>query len=312
MRLALVGCGGVGRAFIKLLEDKQNALKARGLFLRLTHTIDVENSADYDKMLARHKADMLVLATPTDKESGEPGYSYIKAAFKHGMHVVTADKGPILLAYHELKKMAENNGVKLGIGCTTGGALPAINAGEMALAGADILSIEGILNGASNFILEEMREQHKSFNEALAEAQRLGIAETDPSLDVEGWDTAIKLLILTNVLLNENKRLADVEVRGITGLNRYDLNQATHAGLRYKLVGRSAYVNNRLLMKVEPLVFGPQHPYYHVEGKNKVVRYTTDTLGELTISGGASGVFAAAASLLRDIINIALCFSDKP
>jgi homoserine dehydrogenase len=304
MRIVLIGCGGVGQAFVKLVEDKQQFLAAKGLPLQITHIIDLANSDDFMPLLSSKTVDLAVLATPTNKESGEPGYSYIKAALSHGLHVVTADKGPVLLAYHELKELAAANGVKLGIGCTTSGALPAINGGLLDLAGAAIHSIEGVLNGTTNFILEEMREKQKSYAEALSEAQQLGIAETDPSLDVEGWDTAIKLLILTNALLGEHKRLADIEVRGITALTPADIEQAARAGLRYRLVGKSAYEQGQLVMKVEPLALDPAHPFYQAEGTNKAVRYISDTLGELTISGGASSVRAAAAALLRDIVNM--------
>jgi homoserine dehydrogenase len=304
MRIALIGCGGVGQAFVKLVEEKKEVLAAQGLPLRITHIIGRANSADFHQIIAAKSADLAVLATPTNKESGEPGYSYIKAALSNGLHVVSADKGPILLSYHELKALAAAKGVKLGIGCTTGGALPAINGGLLDLAGAAILSIEGLLNGASNFILAEMRERRKSYAEALREAQQLGITESDPCLDVDGWDTAIKLLILTNVLLGEQKKLSDMEVRGISGLSAAELQQAARAGLRYKLVGQSRYEQGRLTLTVGPQLLSAAHPFYWVEGKNKAVRYTTDTLGELLLSGGASGVRAAAASLLRDIINI--------
>ena len=304
MRIALIGHGGVGQAFVQLLEDKKAALKAMGLPLQITCIVDLENIADFMALLSEQAADLVVLATPTNKESGEPGYSYAKAALSHGLHVVTADKGPLVIAYHELKELAAANGVKLGIGCTTGGALPAINGGLLDLAGAAIISIEGVLNGATNFVLEKMRETQVNYAEALQEAQRLGVTEADPSLDVEGWDTAIKLLILTNVLFNEHKRLADIEVCGITGLTQEDIQQAARKGLRYKLVGSSAYKQGALTIAVKPLALEPTHPFYHVEGTNKAVRYITDTLGELTISGGGGSARAAAAALLRDIINI--------
>lgn len=304
MRIALIGYGGVGKAFEKLLKDKRDHLAAMGLWLELKYIIDQENSGDFDALLENRDVDLLVLATPTNKESGEPGLSYIKAALNSGIHVVTADKGPVLLAYHQLKQIAAQNGVYLGIGCTTGGALPAVNGGLVELAGASILSIEGVLNGTSNFILDEMRQKNIGYAEALQEAQRLGIAEADPSLDVEGFDTAAKLVILANALLGEHKTLAEVRRCGITAISAADIAQAAREGEKYKLVGRAAYHDGELLLTVRPERLGAEHPFYMVDGKNKAVRYESDTLGDLTISGGASGTTPAAASLLRDIINI--------
>ena len=300
----------MGKAFVKLIEDKKAALAATaGLTLKLQYIIDKENSADFDAMLSKRDVDLAVIATPTDRHSGEPGYTYIKKALQNGIHVVTADKGPILLAYDELHEIAARQNVRLGIGCTTGGALPAINGGLIDLAGAEILAIEGVLNGTSNFILDEMREKNSGYAEALATAQKLGIAETDPTLDVEGWDTAIKLLILVNVLLRQRKTLADIQVRGITAISAADIAQAARQGQKYRLLGQAAYKNGALIMEVAPKPLGPEHPFYIVDGKNKAVRYISDTMGDLTIIGGASGLIPAAASLLRDIVNIHKSFA---
>lgn len=322
MKIALIGYGGVGKAFVRLLGDKNAYLQAQGLHIQLNYIIDLAGGiyepdgiglaqlpgfspgVDFDALLKRRDIDLLVLTTPTNKETSEPGYSYIKAALASGIDVVTADKGPILLAYHELKQIARENRAQLAIGCTTGGALPAINAGLIELAGAQILSIEGVLNGTTNFILDEMRQKQISYAEALQTARQLGIAEPDPTLDVEGFDTAAKLLILTNALLGQHKTLADIDICGITGLTAAEVAEAARAGQKYKLVGRAAYQDGELVMTVAPQRLDAEHPFYMVDGKNKAVRYVSDTLGDLTVSGGASGVIPAAASLLRDIINI--------
>lgn len=302
MHTALVGYGGVGKAFEQLLLDKRDYLRSIGLNLSLDRIVN-SKGPDFGEILAQGGFDLLVLTTPTNIVDGEPGYAYIKQALQHGLHVVTADKGPIVRAYHELRRLAAQNGVTLGIGCTTGGALPAINGGLIDLAGARISRIEGVLNGTSNYILEQMR-QGLSYAEALQEAQQQGIAETDPRLDVEGWDTACKLLILVNAVLDEQQTLADINVRGITDLTPADMQAAARQGLRYRLVGQAAYQNGQLRMSVVPQALDADHPFYLAEGSNKAVRYVSDTLGELTLAGGGGGTRAAAASLLRDIINI--------
>lgn len=336
MRLALVGYGGVGKAFVELLILKKKHLEKRGLIVSLNYVIsskggiynpkgidliDLMEFSKYEKditkypyggesnitfscILDNNDIDLLVEMTPTNKESGEPGMTYIAASLKNKIHVVTANKGPILIGYYKLKEIALKNNVQLGIGCTTGGALPTINAGMIDMAGASILSIEGVLNGTTNFIIDDMELNGVSYEKALYKAQKLGIAEKDPSLDVEGWDTATKLIILTNVLMNKKMTFKDVVIQGITTLTNNDIKNALSENKKYKLIGKTIRKDGTINMSVKLEKLDKNHPLYNVDGKNKGVRYTTDTLGDLTLIGGASGVNSAAASVLRDIINI--------
>jgi len=336
MRIAAIGYGGVGQAFVRLIYDKKSQLLAEGIDLKVIYVlgskggvynldgIDLKDLIDFsasnkyissypfggsgdlsfEDIIKNKDVDMVVEMTPTNIETGQPGMYYIKTSLENGYNVVTANKGPILLAYHELQEIASRNNVQLGIGCTTGGALPTINGGIMDLAGSNIYSIEGILNGTTNYILQMMEEEGMEYDEALKKAQELGIAETDPTLDVEGWDTATKLLILTNVLMKEKKTLNDIKVEGITFLTAADVKKALDEGYKYKLIGRAKKVNGKVEMSVKVEKVGINNSLYNVDGKNKAVKYVSDTLGELTIIGGASGVTSAAASILRDIINI--------
>lgn len=336
MRVAIIGYGGVGRAFVQLINGKKDYLHKEGLQIQVNYIIGrnggVYNCAGIDikdfmefgskqkditkyskggneevsfkKMLQNRDVDVVIELTPTNKETGEPGMTHIKKSLEYGINVVTANKGPILLAYKELKDIAVKNKVQLGIGCTTGGALPSINGGMMDLAGADILSIEGVLNGTTNFIINEMEKNKITYLEALKKAQQLGIAETNPTLDVEGWDTATKLLILTNILMNGEKSLDDISIEGITKITPEEVENCLEEGNKYKLVGKTVKENGEIRMTVKLEKLDPTHPLYVVDGKNKAVRYVTDVLGDLTIIGGASGVIPAGASVLRDLINI--------
>jgi homoserine dehydrogenase len=336
MRIAIIGYGGVGRAFVQLINGKKDYLSKEGLEIKVNYIIGrkggIYNSEGIDlkdfiefglkqtdiakyskggneeisieKMLQNGDVDVVIELTATNKETGEPGMTHIKRSLEHSIHVVTANKGPILLAYKELKDIAIKNGVQLGIGCTTGGALPAINGGVIDLAGADILSIEGVLNGTTNFIINEMENSGVTYLEALEKAQMLGISEADPTLDVEGWDTASKLLILTNILMNEEKSLEDISIEGITKITPREVKACLEKGYKYKLVGKSVNENGKIRMTVKLEELDCTHPLYGVDGKNKAVRYVSDILGELTIIGGASGVIPAGASVLRDLINI--------
>ncbi len=336
MRLAVVGYGGVGKAFVGLLASKGSYLRDEGLDIKLNYVmnsrvgiycsegIDCEALAKFSKtdddltqykkgtprqmtfddVIDKEHIDVLIEMTPTNKKTGEPGLTFIRKALERGIHVVTANKGPIMLAYKGLNELAAKHDVQLAVGCTSGGALPTVNGGLIDMAGSTILSIEGVLNGTTNFILDEMTHRGVTYDDALKKAMDLGIAETDPTLDVEGWDTAIKLLILTNILMNEEKTLDDVSVKGITDITPEQINEAKAEDKKYKLVGRTINKNGVLHMAVCPEKLDREHPLYSIDGKNKGVRYDSDTLGDLTISGGASGVIPAAASVLRDLINI--------
>ncbi len=336
MRLAVVGYGGVGKAFVDLLASKKLYLQKEGLDIKLNYVlnsrvgiyspkgIDCKTLAEFsrtnddltqynegtltqkpfDDVMDKKYIDVLIEMTPTNNKTGEPGLTHIRKAMEKGIHVITANKGPVLLAYKKLNELAAKHNVQFAIGCTSGGALPTVNGGLIDLAGATILSIEGVLNGTTNFILDEMANRDVTYEDALEKAMALGIAEADPTLDVEGWDTAVKLLILTNILMNEEKNLDDVSVKGITGITPALITKAKEEDKKYKLVGKTVNDNGTLRMSVGPEKLNREHPLYSIDGKNKAVRYDSDTLGDLTISGGASGVIPAAASVLRDLINI--------
>ena len=218
--------------------------------------------------------------------------------------MVTGNKGPILLQYNNLKKLADKNNVKLGIGCTTGGALPSINVGTFDIAGSDVLSIEGILNGTSNYILTEMYENEVDYDEALNKAISLGIAEANYNLDVEGYDTASKILILANVIMNSSLTIDDIKIQGINLLYKSLIINEKKNGNKVKLIGRIYKEGEQIKAYVKPELIDKSHPLYFVDGKNKGVLYSTDTLGDISVIGGASGTINAAAAILRDIINI--------
>ncbi len=336
MRIGIIGFGRVGRAFVQLLIDKKDHLEHEGIDARIIYVIDLgggiyqksgirhedlmeivksktlpvsyprggSKDVTFASLLERRDVDVVIEMTPTNKDTGEPGLTHIRESLGRGIHVVTSNKGPILLAYKKLSELARRNDVQLGIGCTCGGALPAINGGIIDMAGSNIVSIEGVLNGTTNFIINQMENNNVSYGEALRKAQELGIAETDPTLDVEGWDTASKLLILTNVLMNEDKSLGDISISGITGLTEEDVHRAGRENKRYRLVGRTSKIDDELRMSVKLEKLSSSHPFYNLEGANKAVRYISDTLGDLTMVGGASDLKAAAASILRDCINI--------
>ena len=334
MDIGLIGFGGVGQAFVKLLvEKKKYIFEKYNLDLKVKYIlksdggiyesngIDLEELAEFinkkksikehilwkenlkfEEMIQNNDVDTLVELTSTNIETGEPGLTHIKRALESGINVVTGNKGPIILKYKELKEIADKNSVKLKVGCTTGGALPSINGGLYDVAGSEIQAIEGILNGTTNYILSKMSMEEVSYEEALAQAQKDGIAEANPSLDVLGYDTACKIVILANVLMDANIKLEDIEVKGITEVKLETIKESKKENEKLKLIGRVYIEDNMVKAYVRPIKIKEDHPLYFVDYKNKGVFFKTDSLGDISIIGGASGTRNAAASILRDLV----------
>ncbi len=336
MDIGVVGFGGVGKALIKLLIEKEGYLKEKynldikvkyiiksdggiynlnGIDLKevesmLENNVDIKqhelwiDNLNINQLIKNNDIDTLVELTSTNIVNGEPGLTHIKLALSNKINVVTGNKGPILLKYKELNNIAKNNKVSLKVGCTTGGALPSINGGIYDVAGSEITSIEGILNGTTNYILTKMLNDNVTYEEALKEAQKAGIAELDPTLDVEGFDTACKMIILSNVLMNTDMTLEHIKIDGITKVDEKLINKAKIDNCKLKLIGKIEKEDNNIKAYVKPIIINEEHPLYSVDYKNKGIYYKTDTLGDIAIIGGASGTKNAAASVLRDIIFI--------
>lgn len=334
MDIGLIGFGRVGQALIKLLIDKESYLlqqynlkinvkyiiksnggiyNASGINLseilkvideniNITCHNEWKDNLNINDIIDNNDIDTLVELTSTNIETGEPGLTHIRKSLENNINVVTGNKGPILLDYKKLKVLADNNNVELKVGCTTGGALPSINGGIYDIAGSKIQSIEGVLNGTTNYILSKMANDNVDYKEALLEAQKVGIAESDPSLDVLGYDTASKIIILSNVLMNSDLKLEDLKINGIEEVRLDNIEKAKVRGNKIKLIGKVYKKDNLVKGYVTPIEIDENHPLYCVDYKNKGIYYKTDTLGDISIIGGASGTMNAAASILRDII----------
>lgn len=334
MDIGLIGFGVVGQALIKLLIDKESYLlqqynlkinvkyiiksnggiyNASGINLseilkvideniNITCHNEWKDNLNINDIIGNNDIDTLVELTSTNIETGEPGLTHIRKSLENNINVVTGNKGPILLDYKKLKVLADNNNVELKVGCTTGGALPSINGGIYDIAGSKIQSIEGVLNGTTNYILSKMANDNVDYKEALLEAQKVGIAESDPSLDVLGYDTASKIIILSNVLMNSDLKLEDLKINGIEEVRLDNIEKAKVRGNKIKLIGKVYKKDNLVKGYVTPIEIDENHPLYCVDYKNKGIYYKTDTLGDISIIGGASGTMNAAASILRDII----------
>jgi homoserine dehydrogenase len=334
-RLIMIGFGSAGQGLAQILRYHAEWLEQRyGVRLRLTGVATRSRGTLYDPdgldpaalldamqragdlrglparqdwtaidLIERAEADVLIELSPTDLASGEPATSYIRAAFARGMHAITANKGPIALHLGELRRLAADARLYLGYEGTVMSGTPALRVGWSTLAGCEILELRGIVNGTTNYILTQM-ETGMSYADALAEAQRLGYAEADPTGDVEGYDAAVKTVILANVLMNARIGLDDVERMGITTLTRDTIEAARASGERWRLIARVWREGSRVRASVQPTRLPLGHPLAGVSGATNALTFSTDLLGDVTLIGPGAGGVATGFAVLSDLLEL--------
>ncbi len=256
-------------------------------------------------------ADVLVEATPTNLVDGEPARSHIVAALAKGMDVITANKGPLVLFYRELQDRARATGGRIFMSAATAAALPTLDVGKLCTAGARIRAVEGILNGTTNYILTRMGQEGIAYDTALKAAQELGIAETDPTLDVEGLDTRNKIILIANQLFDQGLGIGDVRTTGITGVSRETMEKARADGRVIKLIGSARWQDDRLNVRVAPEALPTDHPLAGVHFSEKGISFETDSMGRITVTGGHSSPTGAAAALLKDLIHSQILYCPE-
>ncbi|HPW18516.1 MAG TPA: homoserine dehydrogenase, partial [Candidatus Aminicenantes bacterium] len=307
--LVVTGYGHVGRAFLSLLREKAEDLERRyGLVPEVMAVARAEGCFHSGRPLeVRHLSrageawtkgnpnwreglgageviaglgpgGCLVECTVSNLDTGEPGLSYLSSAFRGGWNAVAASKGALVVGLPALKALAAANGAVLKFSGATAAALPTLDVGLVSLAGARIEGIQGILNGTTNYILTRMGEG-LDYDEALKEAQDKGIAEPDPASDVGGWDTAAKMLLVTNACLDTAYTLKDVQVRGIAGISVGEVQAARKEGRAVKLLATAApgRQGGRWSLDVRPSLVEPSNPLVHVNGTEKGITFITDS-----------------------------------
>ena len=335
--LLLMGVGNVGRRFLELLIQKRDKLEHQlGLTLVVTGAADTSGIAqcpsgldpqvivdlkaqglgvaDYApwgqagipglEMVRTAEANLFLDASPASMETGQPGLSCVETALFRGMHVVTANKTPLVLAFPHLLALARDHGVQLRYDATVAGGLPAVNLGQRDLAVADIYRLEGILNLTTNYILTRMADDRLSYDEALADAQAAGHAEADPSLDVEGWDAANKLVILSHSVLGYPATLDQVAVEGITLVTAEMLAQAAAKGKRVKLLATAEQEGDVYRFSVQPTWLDTNHPMAQLQAKQMGIVYYTDISGVIAAAIVEETPVPTASAMLRDVIEI--------
>lgn len=281
-----------------LSPEKLEAIKQKGFPISKDPDFGHPGMAALD-VIESVEAEVVVEVTPVNIKNAEPAISHITKAFKTGKHVVTTNKGPLALAMPALTELAEYNNVYLRFSGTVGGGTPMLEFAKRCLAGDRILAIQGILNGTTNYILTEMSQNRVPFQKALADAQRLGYAEREPSMDIDGFDTACKVVILANWIMNKKITLRDVDRTGIRDMSLQALDDAAKRNNTIKLIGsidsEKATVKPIEIPKTNPLA---------VSGVLNAITFFTEFAGEETLIGRGAGSMETASAVLRDLLDI--------
>lgn len=340
-KLALIGFGNVARALSRLLVRKQDLLKSRyditfsfsgistgrhgfavnpggldiqkalelvesGKSISPLSTLDVQDSL---AVIQNSTADMMFENSPVDYETGQPAIDHVRAALNAGMHVSTANKGTVVHAYQELTALAKSKNKGFMFESTVLGGTPVFSTFREALPAADLLSFKGIINGTTNIVLSRM-EEGESFDAAVKYCQSVGIAERDPSGDVDGWDAAIKVAALATVLMDAPLKPQQVERTGIRGITSEMIAEAKSEGKRYKLVASAERVGQTIKARVAPELVGPSSPLYGIMGSSTGLTFRTDVLPDYSITvsereGMKGGPVETAYGLFADFVNVA-------
>jgi homoserine dehydrogenase len=331
--LALIGFGNVGRSLAQLLLRKQDELNARynltfavtgiatahhgcaidhdGINLeRALSTPDLEELSAFPlkftspalDYIRSSGADVLFENSPINYETGQPAVDHLTTALEMGMHAITANKGPVVHAYRKLSDLAQANGLKFYFESAVMDGAPIFSLFRETLPAIDLHSFQGVLNSTTNLILTRM-ETGESFEKAVAYAQSIGVAETDPSGDVDGWDAAVKVAALVTVLMKIPLKPSQVEREGIRGVTPELIYTAKMTGKRWKLVCSAQCTETGVKARVGPEMVPASSPLYQVEGTTSIVQFETDVLGLLSITEIDPGPATTAYGLLADFIN---------
>jgi homoserine dehydrogenase len=335
--LAMIGFGNVGRAFARLLIDKHNLLaETYGVSLRvngiatLRHGIairadgidleralaQVENGASIATLGDPHPplsnlefiqacpADALLENSPVNHETGQPAIDHLKAALEKGMHAITANKGPVVHGYPELSDLAAQKGRRFLFESTVMDGAPIFSLFRGPLPAVQLNGFSGILNSCTNYILGRM-EAGETFEQAVASAQSIGITETDPSDDIDGWDAAIKVAALSTVLMHTPLTPQQVDRQGIRSISPELIDQAARENKRWKLVCTARRNGSGVEGRVAPEKVAAGSPLYSISGTSSYVQFDTDVLPGLGIVESNPGPNTTAYGLLADLINAA-------
>ena len=335
VKIALVGFGNVGQALARLLKSKQENLRSQFGFSTLItgiatgrhgmainpHGMDIDQAlllveqgkeinslsttpvpASTLGFIRKVPADVLFENSPVNHHTGQPAADHLSAALEMGMHAITANKGPVVHAYQHLTGLAAEKKRRFLFESAVMDGAPIFSLFRVPLPAVELIGFFGILNSCTNLLLE-MMETGKTFEEAVAYGKSIGITETDPSADIDGWDAAIKVAALTTVLMGRPLKPGDVQREGIRGITPAMIKEALAAGERWKLVCSASIKEGTLEARVAPQRVSPLSPLYSINGTSSFVQFQLDTLPGLGILESNPGPQTTAYGLLADLIN---------
>ncbi len=333
-KLVLLGFGNVGQALVRLLLEKRSELQHRYSIrfmvtavttgthgralnpngLDLERAIEIMQSGgsldelspspaptDNLQLIRASGADVMFENTPVNYQDGQPAISHIETALENGMHAFTANKGTVVHGYRRLSTLAANHGIKFFFESTVMDGVPIFSAFRQ-LPAVNLSAIWGVLNSTTNLILSRM-EDGDSFDGAVRHSQQIGITETDPSGDIDGWDAAVKLSALITVLMDHPFTPDLVDRTGIRNITSLMITEAKAEGKRYKLVAHAWKEDRQIKARVSPELVGKDSVLYNITGSTAIVQFESDVLGKLSFIEEDLGTRTTAYGLLTDFIN---------
>jgi homoserine dehydrogenase len=314
IKIGLIGFGTVGAGVVKILGENAPLIAQRlGGNVRLHKIADIDLERDRGVQVPKEILTTDAVAVLTDPQIAicielvggiEPARTFILKAIENGKHVVTANKALLALHGAELFAAAQNKGVRIGFEASVGGGIPIIRSLREGLVANRIISIFGILNGTSNYILTRMTQEGKGFREILKDAQRLGYAEADPSLDVEGVDAAHKLAILAALAFGTKVDLNDIFVEGITHISPLDIQFSSEFGYRIKLLAIGKGDGGKVELRVHPTMLPAHHLLSTVEGVYNAIYLSGDAVGPTMFYGQGAGALPTGSAVVSDVVDL--------
>ncbi len=315
LNIGLIGYGVVGQGVVKFLRNRENFLRNkfntefelkiicdRSIHKKSTRGLGKTMlTTNYEDVITRPDVDVVV-----ELIGGiSPAKEIAVGALNAGKHIITANKA--LLAQHgeELFRLAKAKDRNIYFESSVGAGTPIIKTITEGVAGNKFNGFYGIINGTCNYILTEMTKTHCTFSQALKEAQKKGYAESNPSLDVSGMDTAYKLAILVFLALGKNIKISDMTVEGISHISHIDIDYAESLGLTIKLLAIAKRVKNEIEVRVQPTLIPKEHPLASVHGIFNAIFLDTDPLGDVLLYGQGAGQMTAASGVISDLVNLA-------
>lgn len=321
LNVALLGLGTVGSGVVKIIEENREQIReTMNKDINIRHILVRDKSRkrpintskynlteDIEDIFNDDSIDIIVEVLG----GVEPTVEWLKRALNEQKHVITANKDLLAENLRELEHLAQENDVALKYEASVAGGIPIVNAINNGLNANNISKFMGILNGTSNFILSKMTQEETSFEEALAEAQRLGFVEADPTDDVEGVDAARKVVITSYLSFNQVINLDEVDRYGISDVTLPDIKVADKLGYKIKLIGKGTYENAQVNASVAPTLIAKSHQLASVEDEFNAIYVIGDAVGETMFYGKGAGSLATGSAVVSDLLNVTFNFDTN-